>query len=1075
MRLDKLYVTNFGPVESAELEFGAGLNVVHGPNDLGKSTLVAAIRLGLLLPSGSTHVERYAGWDGGPDPAVEITFTSAPQRIWRVCKKFGRSGSAVLYDSRDGVDFAEAARGRAVDGKLREILSWGIPEPGGQGGTKGLPESFLSTALLSPQEDVDAVLRRSLRGDGVASGKERIAQALQALAQDPRFLEVLSKTQERRDEAYTPKGAPKKGQGSPFKAAADRVNQSRSDVEKLQDIVDDSEGAEKHLNGLIEQKNHKQGLHAEAAGRAGDLERLARQTAHRSTAWAEVQHAQNEVERIQGIAADTKTHEGMTAHLADVMATAAKTLETAKAALKEAGDALKTAELEAGAQSSQEATTLLRQQLELQRADAERRAHDAKDKIAAAEAAQERIAATSTAETILADRVRDARIATEEETTAQGNLAAAEKAQQWCDVLQRALELRAAETRIADAENKVAEETRLRLDLAALSTEQDRLTGLRSKLTVPAVGALGPMRALASDLDKARAMSAVGLHARVTPKRPFDLRVRSDGQEIGYVAQSDAVDIEADSDVELAIGDVATVRIRGGRRDAQERLRTLEDRWKREVEPHLAAAGVTDLAGLDASCEEARDLDTRIKDTGSEAARLREDIVRLDEPAASLQQATDEATACLTALEDIEPQSLATDIEALGADPVAGLRAARARLANDTATARRLAGEAQMARTLADERAGQARKARDAAVKDRDQALTAFADGVEAALAAARAADAAAAQDLRGVAGGLADLETNITAEKTRIEALLSGARGAERTAAARVVEAEGRHGDAVKEHATEHGRLLESQKLLDAVDIGVARARLQDAIAAYEALPVPALDVTAEEVAAAQAARDGLQNELDDIEKDILLARGALGQVGGAVAGERLRDAREAFEQAERREKEVEADYEAWKLLLDTLKEADAAQASNLGQALAPAIAKGFKELTRQRYDGVQLTAELGTDGILVGGAVKPLDHFSVGTREQLSTLYRLAIADYLRSAIVLDDQLVQSDGHRMEWFRALLAEKAQRFQVVVFTCRPADYLDASAIAGNGNGSHTDHDGGLTRSIALQKALSRR
>ena len=60
------------------------------------------------------------------------------------------------------------------------------------------------------------------------------------------------------------------------------------------------------------------------------------------------------------------------------------------------------------------------------------------------------------------------------------------------------------------------------------------------------------------------------------------------------------VDIEARAEVELGIGDVATVHVRGGRREAQEKARNLEDRWSREVEPHLAAAGVTDLAGLDA-------------------------------------------------------------------------------------------------------------------------------------------------------------------------------------------------------------------------------------------------------------------------------------------------------------------------------------------------------------------------------------------------------------------------------------------------------------------------------------------
>jgi hypothetical protein len=52
-------------------------------------------------------------------------------------------------------------------------------------------------------------------------------------------------------------------------------------------------------------------------------------------------------------------------------------------------------------------------------------------------------------------------------------------------------------------------------------------------------------------------------------------------------------------------------------------------------------------------------------------------------------------------------------------------------------------------------------------------------------------------------------------------------------------------------------------------------------------------------------------------------------------------------------------------------------------------------------------------------------------GTREQLSTLYRLSLSEYLRTAIILDDQLVQSDDSRMDWFRALLTEKAQWFSL--------------------------------------------
>ena len=67
-----------------------------------------------------------------------------------------------------------------------------------------------------------------------------------------------------------------------------------------------------------------------------------------------------------------------------------------------------------------------------------------------------------------------------------------------------------------------------------------------------------------------------------------------------------------------------------------------------------------------------------------------------------------------------------------------------------------------------------------------------------------------------------------------------------------------------------------------------------------------------------------------------------------------------------------------------------------------------------------------------------------SVGTREQLSTLVRVALAEQLQSVLVLDDQLVQSDPARIEWFQELLRQSVRQFghQIVVLTCRPDDYL---------------------------------
>jgi hypothetical protein len=403
------------------------------------------------------------------------------------------------------------------------------------------------------------------------------------------------------------------------------------------------------------------------------------------------------------------------------------------------------------------------------------------------------------------------------------------------------------------------------------------------------------------------------------------------------------------------------------------------------------------------------------------------------------------------------------------------LRKRRQQLSKEAEAAHKTASQALNYRTLADERIRHSKLAVQSAVTARDAALTSFPDGEESALAAARAALAAAVAEKAGAAAELASLERTIGERKKRIDAALGGARTTAIQAAIAVETSQNRLTTAITSHASEHGRLIELRKQRDAEDLQAAAARLREASERHAALPVPDRIVTDDQVSAARNNAARVDSELKGIERDIQRAHGALEQVGGAVARERLRDATEAFELAERHEREIEAEYEAWRLLLDQLKEADAAQASNLGQALVPAITGRFQELTQRRYQAVQLTAQLATEGIMVSGALRPTSLLSVGTREQLSTLYRLSLAEYLRTTIVLDDQLVQSDDSRMDWFRALLTEKARSFQIVVLTCRPSDYLPASALVPQGNAVHADADGGFLRAVDLGRAIRRR
>jgi DNA repair exonuclease SbcCD ATPase subunit len=318
-------------------------------------------------------------------------------------------------------------------------------------------------------------------------------------------------------------------------------------------------------------------------------------------------------------------------------------------------------------------------------------------------------------------------------------------------------------------------------------------------------------------------------------------------------------------------------------------------------------------------------------------------------------------------------------------------------------------------------------------------------------------------------------LERTIADQAARIEAAVSGARASVTAAQALLERAEGARTTVLKEHAAEGGRLETLRKQRESLDLRSAESKHREALDRRNALPEPAEMVTEDDVIAARNAVAAAKADLERVMSDIHKAQGALEQVGGAVARERLRDAIEAYDLAERYERDIEAEYDAWLLLLEQMKEADAAQASNLGQVLAPAIAGKFEALTQKRYENVRLTAQLGTEGVLVGGAVRATERLSVGTREQLSTLYRLSLAEYLSTTLVLDDQLVQSDDTRMDWFRTLLVEKAHAFQIVVFTCRPSDYLDVSATVPKGKAIHHDTDNGVVRAIDLTRAIQRR
>jgi AAA domain len=1075
MKLQRLRVTNFAAVREADVTFGKGLNVLYGPNDLGKSTLVDAIRMVLLLPYTSTSIEQYIAWTGGHEPMVELTFETEQQRIWRVRKEFGRGGSAVLQESKNGQDFDDVERARKVDGRLREILRWGIPEPGGTGGGKGLPTSFLATALLSTQSEVAAILGESLQKDLAGSGRERIAAALQAVAQDPWFVSLLRDVQARRDEAYTDKGTKKAAKGSVFKVAADRVRETREEKDRLQKAVDDSEGAEALLRVLFQNRDEKREALATASNQVSLLEKLAAQAADRSAAAELVGNADQDVERILSLSREIEEGEAKAQVLQSQVEAAKSSLATAQQTQSDAELALKAAEEAAREKADPNINeTVVRQELELKVAAADRTAGAAQQSLEAAHNAQQLINAAAEAERKFREQEEAAGIA--------GNTAADDAKREKsanlellrCDLLEHALDVRLADKQLVDAQAAVQRKTTVEKRLEAVLSERARLIEKRAAMKLPPPGALTPMRRLAHDLAAARGALSVGLAVAIEPVRTLDLRIQRDGNLLDSTSTRQPLEVEADTSLEIGIPDVATFRIRGGRKDARERVHALEQQWAQEVVPHLAAAAVPDLDGLDSKIAESVRLDAQVKEKDNESQAFETQLAPLAEAARELQDATQRAAACRTSVGVVPPESLFAELELLWPDAVQALRARRVELSKNVESARARAMESARHSTVAEDRTTNLRALWEAAASKRDQALAAFPDGVEAALSASERKLSEANSEKQNASADLEALAKTIASRKRIIDEAASSACTQLEITNDGVETAQQNLTTAITSHAEHTGRLAELRKRRDTEDLSAAQFRLQEVRSHYTTLPIPERSVNQDQVDAATQLAQAARSDYEANEAEIQRARGRLEQVGGAVARERLRDASEAFELAERQEKEIETDYEAWKLLLEQMKAADAAQASNLGQALAPTVAGLFKTLTQQRYQSVQLGAQLTTEGVVVHGSPRPAGLLSVGTREQLSTLYRLALAEYLQTTVVFDDQLVQSDGNRMDWFRRLLREKARIFQIIALTCRPSDYMGTATPVSDGPNVHTDQDDGFVRAIDLERVVQR-
>ena len=1050
MWIREISVRHFAGIRSAEVTFDHGLNVLFGPNEVGKSTLVDAMRAALLLQHGATASRDFEDWHTDQPPEVKLTFETEPQRIWRVRKSFGQgsAGSSYLEFSRDGETFAQEAKGREVDGRIRDLLRWGLPAPGGRGRARGFSESFLSTTLLADQRDVDAMLQGSLDNDSDESGKRRLTDALQALAEDPMFRAVVARTQKRVDEAFTSTGRRRGHRGSPWVTLRDQRQAADKRRAEIRHRATESEDARSRVDTCREGLNEARSQLEDARRHHKRVEMAWNRQQARDAVSTEIAEAERQRDRIQGLHADLgKARRELSAAKKEV-SVADKRLEEAAETEQCERYCLETArkhltELESG--DAQQKRTIRKQEIEniqlknkSRRTEAERvkaEASGIRDLEDATKRLREDLTAKSqtlTSTELLAQQARDQDRKHEAEIRR---------------MTQRGLGLKLLGLRgqLAEIDASVRRAEELRSRGLAQSERADALRTSVENLDLPDSDQIEELRTLQTNLRVAEETLQVGVSVEIKPTRPISVTTRADEGPPKTDDLNKPVSIEAVSRLHLELEGVGQIEVQGGSRDSRQRASRLRTEWAEATSGLFQRFEVHSLEELIAKCgagekklADAQELAREAEQNNEKAATLRHEDAFIAERERELQRLERQLVVGLGGrdLEEFVRQCASCD----GAD-MASLEEKLESIsaARDQGTHRIAELQRQISRAEGIiESRQQDLDQQEAALEEKRKALD---DSWESALAHAETELDA----LRGEDQSLkTELEALETGASNEIEQTRTIARQGEEqlgVAKSRTAKCRETVESAREAHDRLAGRVDERAALVQSEDLAAALVHIETLQAKFAELPVPEMEVTEADREQAAESKRLLAEECNAGHAELQKAEGALQQVGGHSVQEQLEQAEEAVKAIDRREGETEIEYDAWKLLLETLREAQAEDAVHLGKALVEPVSRRVSELTGGSYGEISIAPTLSTQSIESAGSERELSRLSVGTRDQLATVLRLTIAEKLGSMVVLDDQLVQSDESRMQWLSDFMMESSKEFQILVLTCHPEHY----------------------------------
>ncbi|EGJ11684.1 GTP-binding protein, partial [Rubrivivax benzoatilyticus JA2 = ATCC BAA-35] len=235
---------------------------------------------------------------------------------------------------------------------------------------------------------------------------------------------------------------------------------------------------------------------------------------------------------------------------------------------------------------------------------------------------------------------------------------------------------------------------------------------------------------------------------------------------------------------------------------------------------------------------------------------------------------------------------------------------------------------------------------------------------------------------------------------------------------------------------------------LADAQAQQAAAQRGLDAVQARIAAARP--DILRQDVERLRRSADEAERAHRARELEVARLAAELAAVGAQGLDEQLAGERAAAEHAARRRDELQRRADALELLLGKLE----SHRQALTRRLQAPLQKHLDHYASLLFPAGRL--EVG-DSLRPEVLARPgqrgeergaFETLSFGAREQLGLVCRLAYADLLREAgrptlVILDDALVHTDAERLERMKRIVFDAAQRHQLLVFSCHPAQWRD--------------------------------